>query len=123
MPTSEAAIAGIKANGHKWRYQMPRDYLQPEISKLAEFNNRIDGRDDYDQTIVPCDESEPVVEALRVKVEQWAQRSRTLPHEALEAIQSALEELETIQDCCMEEVNYGLNNLWDEFDYYRILIL
>lgn len=120
MPMSAAAIAGIRHNGNRWRYRM-NGLIKDECLKLGELNDRIGDRDDGEQTIVSREESEPVVISLRTKVSKWLDRQRRMPDEIVTNVKCRLDDLEMVEDCGMGEINYALNDLFDEFDYWRIL--
>lgn len=121
MPISNAAMDGIRDHGHRWRYRMA-GLLKSETAKLGEFNDRIDGRDDGDQQIVLRSESEPVVMEIVRKVRGWlSDNALRLPAHARDSIVARLDDLECVEDCSIREINFAMNELYDEFDYWRIL--
>jgi uncharacterized protein (DUF4415 family) len=120
MAMSQAALEGIRVNGHGWKARM-NGLIKPEMMKLAKFNNDLDGDPDEEQMIITRSESEPVVIAIREKITKWLVTAK-IDDDARSEVQYALEELEMIEDCCMGEINYAMNRLFDVFDYYRILV-
>jgi repressor of nif and glnA expression len=127
MPISAAAMDGIRDNGLRWRYRM-NGLLKSETAKLGEFNDRIDGQDDDDQLIVLRSESEPVVMEIVRKVRGWLNDNKRavpiaarLPAHARDSLAARLDDLECVEDCAIQEINFAMNELYDEFDYWRVL--
>lgn len=119
MPMSAAAMDGIRANGHRWKFHM-NGLIREETKKLGEFNDLLDGEDDFDQQAITREMSEPVVIALRTKIAKWLDEHRTLPDNIKDDIRAKLDDLEMVEDCDMGEINFAMNYLYDEFDYWRI---
>ncbi|USM11509.1 hypothetical protein vBCbaSRXM_64 [Citromicrobium phage vB_CbaS-RXM] len=119
MPTSDAALAGIKHNGLRWKHHL-HGLIKPETEKLGAFNDRLDGDDDHEQLVVSRAESEPVVEEIIRKVRVWCEKTKSLPEDARRDIESKVDDLECVSDCDMGEINFAMNYLYDEFDYWRI---
>jgi hypothetical protein len=104
LPISEAAIAGIGANGHGWRRQI----------KLADLTNQLGGEPHL---------TAEAIESIRDRV---VARCRTfldtLPAGDAERddVEKAVDDLEMV-DSDLEEVRGALSVLYDQFDYWRIV--
>lgn len=117
MAMSEAAIQGIKENGHGWKISL-YGLIKPECSKLAEFNNRIN--DDGGEVL--REESESVVMEIVRKLREWTTTNEAkLGEQICRDLRGDLDDLESVEDCDMEEINYAMGRVYDCFDYWRIL--
>lgn len=127
MSMSEAAMDGIRLNGHGWQFTL-KGLIKPETMTLAKLNDLIwyshGNPDDMDQLVVPRSESEPVVERIITKMKDWITDNFDDPEasEMCHHITSRLVELEAISDCCMGEINFAMDNLYDTFDFWRVLV-
>lgn len=118
MPMSEAAMDGIRDNGHRWKHQITlRDLTQP----LGDLNERYD---DGAGEAPKREETEPlvdkIVERVRAFVKQRFERHGTDDPIGIDLDRRA-DELEMIADCDIEEINHAMGELYDSFDYWRIL--
>lgn len=109
MP-SAAAIAGIGANGLRWRYEVRLSDLSKIVGEINDSGPDVRG------------------EELARTLHGIAKRTRKfLELKGIEADFPALEALQWLEgfdvsDVDMEAVNEALNDLWDFFDYERILV-
>lgn len=121
MPMSAAAIDGISNNGHRWKHRLTSITLFTK--ELGALNDRLDGRDDHDQIIVPRAESEGAVMDLIKAVRVWIyDNEATLDKGAIDDLRAKLDDLEAVEDCDMAEINYAMGELYDSFDYWRVLV-
>lgn len=109
MPISAAALAGIQANGHRWKYEIA---ISAHTSKIGSF----------DET-TPADQISAERDAIVAKVKRWLD-ARTKPEEndMRNDIESKIIDLEMVDES-VEEVRYALNDLFDEFDFYRVVVV
>jgi hypothetical protein len=130
MSHKAAAIDGIQNNGLNWQFRL-HGLITPEAKKLGAFNDRLnDFDDDYEQITVLRSESEPVVEKIVQQLHGWIELASIepaplsgatkLPAEVRRDLESALDDLEMVSDCCMGEINHAMDRLYDTFDYWRI---
>lgn len=106
---SQAAIDGISENGFRWRHRLS---LRPMTTRLAALNERDGGT---------REEREPLVEKIVAIVRQFA-KDNSLSNErmASDLIMRA-DELACLADCDLEDINHGMNDLYDSFDFWRVL--
>lgn len=109
MPMSEAAILGIVAHGSGWRHELR---LKAVIDKIA----------DFDET-TPREEISAVRDEIVAGVRTWLQRFNKPEHnEMRNEIDTANYDLEMVDES-IDEVRYALGVLYDQFDYYRVVVL
>jgi hypothetical protein len=106
-----AAMEGIKAHGHGW---MHRIYLGDWPEKIGALNSRAaDGKDVDDKEVEKI--AMVIVETVRNYVARWEWAQAT-------DLEKRADELEMLADCGLDEVNHALDELYDSFDYWRILV-
>lgn len=107
MPMSEAALAGISANGHKWRYELSLSGLTTQIGDMDEATSEEDIR--------TC------VTAIVERVRRFLKKPGIDPA-MIYTIEIAVEGLE-MADTDLEEARAAMGYLYDEFDFYRICVI
>ncbi len=105
MAISEAALAGISANGRQWKRQTVG--ISALALQLGEIND--DERD--------AAEAEGIVREITAKVRAYPAGDAAIR----ESLDASAEELECVADCDIDEINDAMNGLYDVLDYWRIL--
>lgn len=116
MPITQAAMDGINANGHRWQHRIT---LAPYTAMLGKLNDR-----NGDGDTPTREEIEPVVENIVAKVRSFAEaRLRRDDNDQIgRDLASRADDLECVSDCEIEEVNHAMNELYDSFDFWRVLV-
>jgi hypothetical protein len=112
MPMSEAAMDGIAANGHRWKLRIHG--IRPFVQPLADANNLNNDGKPYDQKAV-----EAAVDGIVIAVRNFA---LTKTGNLKEALEDAADNLDMVADCEIDDVNHYMEELYDLFDYHRILV-
>jgi hypothetical protein len=103
---SQAAMAGITANGHRWKHQIR---LSAHTAAMGDMT---------------YDTPEAEIEACRTKIvtaaRSFAETARNLSDAAKSGILTAVEDLEAV-DADLDEVRGAMSTLYDQFDYYRVV--
>ena len=111
MPITEAAMSGIRDHGHRWKRRI---CLGQSPALLGRLNDAAaDGED--------VDDAE--VERLALSIVESVRRAcqdQDWPAD-IDLTQRA-DDLEGASDCGLDEVNYFMGELYDSFDYWRILV-
>lgn len=109
---TEASIAGVAAHGLRWRHQI---HLGNWPAQLGKLNDRASDGEDIDDAEVEK-AALGIVAAVRATYERegWA-KDTDLDRRA--------DDLEMAADCGIEEVNFMMNELYDSFDYWRVLVV
>lgn len=110
MPMSAAAMEGIQVNGHHWQRQIRLGY---EPKKLGALNNAAMAGETIDDK-----EVEAIAERIASNVRSFAKM-----HPQFEHLEQEAENLEMVADCGLEEVNAVMSDLYDAFDFNRILVV
>lgn len=107
MPMSEAAMDGIRDNGNRWKYELR---LSDLTQKLGAF-----------EANAPESEVETVTSELidRLRHHVGHHPDRPYSHPLILAV----EDLFSVADCGIEEVRFALTDIYDIFDYHRVLVL
>ena len=108
MPISEVCMDGIKANGHRWKHTIRLGQWPALLGKLNDREGDV-----LESEVEPI--AEKIVAIVRAYVERhtWAKETD---------LARRADELEMVADCGLEEVNFAMNELYDSFDYWRILV-
>lgn len=106
---TQASLDGIAAHGMRWRYHI-------NLSQWTRAIGKLNDRDDE----VSRDELEPLVNAIVAKVRRFAEIHRAREGMAYD-LERRADELEMLSDCEISEVNHFMGELYDSFDYWRIL--
>jgi hypothetical protein len=115
MPTSQAALDGIRVNGLRWKFYL-RGLIRPETEALGKINDLDADGYAYDDADV-----ERHAKAIVRKMKAWVgDNMLRLGDEACRSLADRLEYLDDYADCGIEEVNDAMNRIYDDFDYYRI---
>ena len=109
MPMSEAAMAGITANGHRWKF---------EIS----FNGAMSKVGDWQEGVTWAEEIEIVRQAIVKRVRAFLNHRPSLDDDMRYDLETAVEDLEMV-DPEVEEIRHCLTTLYDHFDYYRVCVV
>jgi hypothetical protein len=113
MPMSEAAMEGIRVNGHRWQRRI--NGLKPHTEVLGKANDAHNDGEPYDEKA-----TEAAVQAIVKIVRSFANSvkddnlQRDLLHDA--------DDLEMVEDCEIEDINHEMNDLYDTFDFHRVLV-
>lgn len=109
MPLSEACLAGIRANGHRWKHTIGLGQWPALLGKLND--QRDVGADDAE--VERC--ALKIVALVRAFVDRrdWAKETD---------LARLADDLEMVADCGLAEVNEAMGELYDSFDYWRILV-
>lgn len=109
MPMSSAAIAGISANGHRWKAEIN---MRGQVSRLGDEDSLKVG----DVAAI----RDSVID--RVKRFLASPASKFLDADDKYSFENALDDLEMCDDD-IDEVRGALNELYDLFDYHRICVV
>ncbi len=104
--TSAAAIAGIGANGLRWRYHIRLGSL---AAKLGEPDNLTE------------EELAGIRDAIVKKVKDFCETDNLYADMVNELIDDS-ENLEMV-DLDVDEIREALNRLYDSFDFWRVCVL
>lgn len=106
---SQACLDGIKVHGHRWKHRIRLGQWPALLGKL---NNQGDAAAD-DAEVERC--AMKIVEIVRAYVDrnEWAKETD---------LSRRAEDLEMAADCGLGEVNFAMGELYDSFDYWRILV-
>lgn len=110
---SQSAIDGVSANGLKWKYQIRLNHFN-EV--LANANDN--GVKDPDFLKLTC-------KLIAKQVQQFLTRPDCpikYNFEVEEAVEWLLDIDPTDPDV-MEDINHAMNVIYDEFDYWRVLVV
>lgn len=113
MPMSEAAMDGIRVNGHRWQHRIGG--LKTFTEVLGRANDAYNDGGDYDRDAV-----EKAVEGIVHRVRSFAQATGMA--DARRDLEANADDLEMNADEDIEDINYYMNRLYDSFDFYRILV-
>jgi hypothetical protein len=109
MVMSAAALAGIRDNGHGWKYDISLGGLTATIGAMG-YNT-------------PDSE----VEQCAVRIAEAIRRFATIIHRRDERLATVLDdeanEIEYVADCGLDEVRERLSAMYDTFDYERICVV
>lgn len=103
MPTSAAAIEGIKDNGLRWRHEV----------RLSDLSDRLGREDDLKVGDVAS-----IQEQYVTRVRRFMMTAKLTPGEKA-ALELVLSDLEDVDDD-IDAIRFVLNELYDCFDYVRI---
>lgn len=109
MPISAAAMEGIQDNGHRWRASIRLGFGPALLGKLNDKRNGGEEVDDAE------------VERLALKIVENL-RSFAKRNPDYSVLERRADNLEMVADCGLEEVNCAMGELYDTFDYCRILV-
>jgi hypothetical protein len=112
MPMSAAAMDGIRDNGHRWRMRITG--IKPFIQPLADANNLDNDGQPYDAKAV-----EAAVQGIVAATRNFALGKAENLKLDLEA---RADDLEMVEDCDLDDINHYMGELYDAFDYHRILV-
>lgn len=114
MPTTQAALDGIRVNGLRWKFNL-RGLIRPETEALGKIN-------DLDSDGYTCDDADVERHAKTIvdKLRQWVEKTTLLSDMAKLDLRHHIDNLDEVADCGIEEVNDAMNRIYDDFDYYRI---
>lgn len=116
MPMSLAAMDGIRENGHRWKLTIRG--LKPFTETLGKANDANNDGESYDHTVV-----EKAVQGIVEKVRKFCETKDVLADPRIEGeLLSAAADLECVEDEDIEEINDAMGQLYDAFDYWRILV-
>lgn len=129
MPLSNAAMEGISANGLKWKYNGPR--LKFANTILADLVDN--GIEDEAAAQRLTDASHKIAAAIKswlggitnTDIVEDFERRHDMDIDFIEYIDVVGEVKAGIYDDPQEvlnEINYIMNNIYDTFDYHRILV-
>lgn len=104
MPMSAAAMDGIAANGHRWRYQI----------KVAHLSDRLGDEDALKVGDVTVIRDEYVT-----RVRAFAAATKDLTEYEKDRLEMCCVDLEECDDD-LEQVRDALTDLYDCFDFFRI---
>jgi hypothetical protein len=113
MPMSQAAMDGIAANGHRWKHTIRG--MKPHTEVLGKANDANGDGNDYDRAAV-----EKAVQSIVKITRSFA--DRTSDSNVADHLRLRADDLECVEDCDIEDINYAMNDLYDEFDFHRILV-
>jgi hypothetical protein len=105
---SEAAIAGIRHNGHKWLFEISLDGLPAKIGE-------------WEEGVTSAEDIEKARAGIITRVREFLQRP-TINNDMRHYIENVIVDLEMV-DAEIEEVRYCLSDLYDQFDFYRVVVL
>jgi hypothetical protein len=105
--TSEAAIAGISAHGLRWRHRI----------SLAGRADAIGEMDESTPESEINDARTAIVSRVKNFIIGFPENS-----DMRVSVEDKLDDLETV-DAELEEVRFALGELYDAFDYYRIVVV
>lgn len=106
MPISEAALAGIGTNGHRWKHKLR---LSDQTSRLGEPDN------------LTTEDLEGIRDTVVKRVRDFIDR-KGIETDMGQWLSGKIDDLE-LADADVEELRASLNDLYDEFDYWRVCIL
>ena len=106
---SAAAIDGISANGHRWKARISLGFGPGELGRL---NDRLSDGEKVDDA-----EVEEITLRIVANVRSFAKRNPQF-----DSLERRADELELFADCGLEEVNCAMTELYDDFDWHRILV-
>jgi hypothetical protein len=114
MPMSQAAMDGISANGHRWKSRI--NGLKPHTEVLGKANDaNNDGEPyDHDATEKAVQDIIKIVRSFADKLPDESSLKQDLLHDA--------DDLEMVEDCDIEDINHEMNDLYDSFDFHRVLV-
>ncbi len=100
---------GIKVNGHRWRHRISLGQWPLLLGKLNDLG-------DFEADDAEVERAAlGIVAAVRVVVasQKWAERTD---------LSRRADELELVADCGLGEVNFAMSELYDSFDFWRVLV-
>ena len=109
--TSAAAIEGLRANGLRWNRRF-RIGLGPSL--LGKYN-------DAAETDSPATDEQVEEAALKIVAAVRA-FAKGVDEPERGDLERRADELEMVADCGLDEVNFAMGELYDSFDYWRILV-
>lgn len=116
MPISAAAMDGIRSNGHRWK--MTITGLKRYTEVLGRANDAANEGLDYDRKA-----NEVAVQGIVKVVRAFAENEAAAKDVEMERdLLSNADDLECVEDDAIEEINWAMNQLYDSFDYHRILV-
>lgn len=137
MTLSNAAIEGISANGLNWRHTGPR--IKTPNAVLADLNDN--GVNDESDAQRLTDASHKIAAAIRLWLNGITSKEKKSTSEIniLEDFEHRhedelvfMEDIDTVSEVndgiyndpqeVLNEINYIMNNIYDSFDYHRILV-
>jgi hypothetical protein len=107
MPMGAAALAGVAANGHRWKYEIR---IAAHASAIGEFDNTTSEEDiERERT------------AIVTKTRAWlAGLTKPEENDIKHDIENKVDDLEMV-DADLDEVRFSMNYLYDDFDFYRVV--
>lgn len=106
MPISAAAMSGIQANGHRWKHEL----------RLSDQTNKLGEPDDLTVGDLEGIRDE-IVRRVRVFIDRKGPET-DMGH----WLAGVIVDFEMVDGEVQELRNY-LNDLYDEFDYWRVCVL
>lgn len=113
MPMSQAAMDGISANGHRWKFFIHG--MKPFTQALGKLN---DAENDG-QEVADADVEKKVQEIIKI-VRDFAGKTDNV--RLRDDLLNDADNLEMVEDCGLDEVNFQMGNLYDTFDFHRVLV-
>ena len=130
MPTSQAALDGIRVNGMKWRFRGPK--IKELTAQIGQFNNNgIADLEEGDQLTQTANRLAKVIgdwfamRSVPQEIKDDFERRHTDDIQFLEYLDVNKEvaaEIYSDPSEAIEEIVQILDELYDTFDYHRILI-
>jgi hypothetical protein len=113
MPMSQAAMDGIATNRHRWKFIIRG--LKPYTEVLGKANDAHNDGQPHDEKAT----EEAVQNIIRV-VRAFA--DKTSNERLRDDLRHDADDLEMVEDCEIEDINYEMNDLYDTFDFHRVLV-
>jgi hypothetical protein len=113
MPMSAAAMDGISANGHRWKYTIRGMKAHTEV--LGRANDAFNDGQPYDEKA-----TEQAVQSIIKVVRAFA--DKTSDERLRDDLRHDADDLEMVEDCEIEDINHEMNDLYDTFDFHRVLV-
>jgi hypothetical protein len=113
MPMSQAAMDGIAANGHRWKYTIRG--MKPHTEVLGRANDAYNDGESYDEKA-----TEKAVQSIVKIVRAFA--DNTSNERLRDDLRHDADDLEMVEECEIEDINMEMNDLYDTFDFHRVLV-
>lgn len=108
MPMSQAAMSGMRAFGRGWRFQVSFSGLAEQIG-------------DWEEGVTPVSEIEDTRRVIIDRTKAVLKNTKATA-DMIDDIERALDDLEMVDpEVC--EIRGALNELYDQFDYYRVCVV
>lgn len=104
---------GIRDNGSGWKFRIHG--MKTHTETLGKANNSNNDGESYDRKVV-----EAAVQSIVKVVRGFADRASD--SNIAEHLRYRADNLEMVEDCDIEDINEAMGDLYDEFDYHRILV-